>query len=119
MDDSNQKPKCGRPQEKFTPLEIVKIEELARIGCSDEIIADCISKTKSVIQRYFKAKIAQKKAEFKAEIVQVQQDMLKKQPVMAIWLGKQHLGQTDVQKIEIASLPAITVALQGTPESGK
>ena len=61
------------------------------------------------LKKHYSDRINKKKAEGKVEIYQAQRDMLEKQPVMAIWLGKQHLEQADKQesKVNVEILPPI------------
>ena len=42
----------------------------------------------------------QKRGKGKISLRRTQWDMAKKNPTMALWLGKQYLGQTDQQKID-------------------
>lgn len=75
---------------------------LAAIGCKNNTIELKIGWTPGYIntRKDIKKKIEQKRAEFRAEIANTQFSM-RKQPVMAIWLGKQHLDQSDKAKAKL------------------
>jgi hypothetical protein len=116
--ETSKKRPAHRPKRRFTPEEIAKIDHLASIGADNITIAHCVDSDENSIKRYFWRQIKQKRAEFKAQILGYQQKMAANQPVMAIWCGKQHLGQKDNQVVTIKSLPAIKIELSGAPENG-
>lgn len=109
--------KAGRPKKTFTPEQIKQIEDYALIQARNYTIAEALGIEIKLFERHFAKRCAQKRAEGKMAIYKAQ-DAQKNTPVMAIWLGKQHLEQKDVQKIDISSLPAIVLNLQDKPESG-
>lgn len=100
MTEEKQKPKhsIGRPKRVWTPEETADIERLAKLQLHIDTIADCLQIPKNDIIRHFGPNLAKKRAEGRMEIAEAQRSMLK-QPVMAIWLGKQHLGQADKQEL--------------------
>jgi len=108
------KPKVGRPKRIFTPDQIADIERLAKLNLNTETIADALDIPVNTLKSNFRRQLTQKRAQGKAEIAEAQRSMLK-QPVMAIWLGKQHLGQSDVQKIEVGSMLPIVIRHQQGP----
>ena len=89
------KKRVGRPSKEYTPEQIAQIEEMAEIQCKDATIAEALGLDVKTFQKHNSKFTRQKRAQGKAVIYANQYEMAKKQPVMAIWLGKQHLEQTD------------------------
>jgi hypothetical protein len=91
--------KIGRPNFEFTQEVIDRIEKLASIMCSLQEIGDIIGCSHDTIQRNQKAKEAIKRgvANAKQTIRKTQFDIATKlnSSIMAMWLGKVYLGQTD------------------------
>jgi hypothetical protein len=91
--------KIGRPSFAFTPEVLDKIEKLASIMCTLEEIGEIIGCSHDTIQRNQKAKDAIKRgfANAKQTIRKTQFDIATKlnSSIMAMWLGKVYLGQTD------------------------
>jgi TctA family transporter len=89
----------GRPAFAFTPEVLDKIEKLASIMCTLQEIGDIIGCSHDTIQRNQKAKEAIKRgiANAKQSIRKTQFDIATKlnSSIMAMWLGKVYLGQTD------------------------
>jgi len=89
----------GRPTFAFTPEVLDKIEKFASIMCTLEEIGDIIGCSHDTIQRNPKAKEAIKRgvANAKQNIRKTQFDIATKlnSSIMAMWLGKVYLGQTD------------------------
>ena len=96
IDDSN---KLGRPRFEFTPKVLDQIEKLASVMCTLSEIGDIIGCSHDTIQRNQKAKEAIKRgvANAKQSIRKTQFDIATKlnSSIMAVWLGKVYLGQTD------------------------
>ena len=94
----NNKP-LGRPKFAFTPEVLDKIEKLASIMCTLQEIGDIIGCSHDTIQRNQQAKDAIKRgfANAKQSIRKTQFDIATKlnSSIMAMWLGKVYLGQTD------------------------
>jgi hypothetical protein len=94
----NNKP-IGRPAFAFTPEVLDKIEKLASIMCTLQEIGDIIGCSHDTIQRNQNAKEAIKRgiANAKQSIRKTQFDIATKlnSSIMAMWLGKVYLGQTD------------------------
>ena len=91
--------KVGRPSFAFTPEILSKIEKLASIMCTLQEIGDIIGCSHDTIQRNQEAKEAIKRgiANAKQTIRKTQFDIATKlnSSIMAMWLGKVYLGQTD------------------------
>ena len=96
IDDSK---KLGRPRFEFTPKVLDQIEKLASVMCTLSEIGDIIGCSHDTIQRNQEAKEAIKRgvANAKQSIRKTQFDIATKlnSSIMAVWLGKVYLGQTD------------------------
>jgi hypothetical protein len=96
IDDSK---KLGRPRFEFTPKVLEQIEKLASVMCTLSEIGDIIGCSHDTIQRNQEAKEAIKRgvANAKNTIRKTQFDIATKlnSSIMAMWLGKVYLGQTD------------------------
>ena len=91
--------KLGRPRFEFTPKVLDQIEKLASVMCTLQEIGDIIGCSHDTIQRNQEAKEAIKRgvANAKNTIRKTQFDIANKlnSSIMAMWLGKVYLGQTD------------------------
>jgi len=91
--------KIGRPRFEFTPKVLDQIEKLASVMCTLQEIGDIIGCSHDTIQRNQEAKEAIKRgvANAKNTIRKTQFDIATKlnSSIMAMWLGKVYLGQTD------------------------
>ena len=91
--------KIGRPRFEFTPKVLDQIEKLASVMCTLQEIGDIIGCSHDTIQRNQEAKDAIKRgvANAKQSIRKTQFDIATKlnSSIMAMWLGKVYLGQTD------------------------
>ena len=91
--------KIGRPRFEFTPKVLDQIEKLASVMCTLQEIGDIIGCSHDTIQRNEEAKEAIKRgvANAKNTIRKTQFDIATKlnSSIMAMWLGKVYLGQTD------------------------
>jgi TctA family transporter len=91
--------KLGRPRFEFTPKVLEQIEKLASVMCTLTEIGDIIGCSHDTIQRNQEAKEAIKRgvANAKNTIRKTQFDIATKlnSSIMAMWLGKVYLGQTD------------------------
>ena len=87
----------GRPQE----VDIIKLEKLARIGCTYAECADVLGVSTSTLEKGVYATIYAKGRENLKERLRRAQikKALSGNVVMQIWLGKQYLGQKDRQDI--------------------
>jgi hypothetical protein len=91
--------KLGRPRFEFTPKVLDQVEKLASVMCTLQEIGDIIGCSHDTIQRNQEAKEAIKRgvANAKNTIRKTQFDIATKlnSSIMAMWLGKVYLGQTD------------------------
>lgn len=68
---------------------------MALIQARDYTIAEAMGLEIMTFRKHFSKRCSQKRAEGKLIMHATQFRMARKQPVMAIWLGKQHLEQAD------------------------
>lgn len=87
----------GRPRKEIDGRQV---ERLAAIGCTVEEISSVLGCSKDTLERRFAAFIEKGRSEMKKSLRRSQIQLSKKNPAMAIWLGKQYLGQRE-PKIEI------------------
>lgn len=73
---------------------------LARIGCTVVEMATILDCSKDTLERRFAALIEKGRSEMKMSLRRTQLRLAETNPAMAIWLGKQLLGQRE-PKIEI------------------
>lgn len=104
--------KTGRPRKEIDQKEF---EKLCELQCThDEICAwfDVTDKTlNSWCKRTYKATFSevfkQKRGKGKIALRRYQFQQAKKNATMAIWLGKQWLGQTDQMKLQTQAIPVV------------
>lgn len=109
---SKQPKKLGRPPAEFTPRQLHRIDRMAFMQARDYTIAEAMGMEVELFRRHFKKRCSQKRAEGKLELHETQYEMAKKQVVMAIWLGKQHLEQADKAEVKGSfQLPPIQVEI--------
>ena len=91
--------KGGRPAFEFTPKVLRQIEDLASYMCSKEEVANIIGCARATLYRNQQALEAYDKGinVAKLNIRKTQFDIATKlnSSIMAMWLGKVYLGQTD------------------------
>jgi len=88
---------AGKPKIIWTEEQIDQIKQMALDNCHTETIARSLGTTSDTIKAHFSKLLKRKRAEGRAILRRSQHEMALKQPVMAIWLGKQELEQTDRQ----------------------
>jgi len=59
------------------------------------MIADVIDVSYDSLKRHYEKKIRAKRSEGRADLLHVQREQATRNPIMAIFLGKNHLGQAD------------------------
>lgn len=84
---------------------LIEIDEhllggLARIGCTVEEMASILGCSKDTLERRFAALIEKGRSQMKMSLRRTQLKLAETNPAMAIWLGKQLLGQRE-PKFEI------------------
>ena len=91
---------AGRGKKKqISEEDMAKAEQLALDNCQNATIEGLMGWPNAFISKRddIAKRIRQKRQAHKAEIRANQRRMAKTNPVMAIWLGKNSLGQTDKQ----------------------
>lgn len=97
---------AGRPK-----IEIDRdtFEKLCRLQCTREEIASFMDCSEDTIERWCKREYGanfavifhEKREGGKVSLRRYQWELAKKNPTMAIWLGKQYLGQRDKSETEV------------------
>jgi hypothetical protein len=95
--------KDGRPKIEFTDADWKKIEQLCSIQCTAEEIASVMGCSVDTLSRRIESTYGITFADYikkhslggKASLRRVQFNLAKKNATMALWLGKQYLGQRD------------------------
>ena len=91
----------GRPKKVLTEDALKLIENMARIMCTEEEIAQCLGASVDTLlnadnKELFRTAIEKGKANGKQSLRRKQYEVaMKGNASMLIWLGKQWLGQTD------------------------
>lgn len=101
---------AGRPKRTFTEQQIALIDEMALNNCKDCTIALVLGIPVNSLKRHFGRRMIQKRAEHRQELRESQTKLSKTTPAMAIFLGKNELGQVDRQEIkqETTEVQALT-----------
>jgi hypothetical protein len=109
--------RLGRPPAEFTPKQLRRIDNLALRQCKDTTIAEAMGVEVKTFQAHFSKRTRQKRAEGKTILHTNQFKMARKQPVMAIWLGKQHLDQSDKAELSgtMTQRVAVNIIANGKP----
>ena len=86
-------------------INVELLEELARIGCTDEEMARILKCSPDTLTRRFADSIKTARSEMKMSLRRIQIRLAENGNVaMAIWLGKQYLEQREpLTRIEIAT----------------
>jgi len=88
-------------------VDYAKLDSLCQIQCTGEEAASVLGMSYELLNQKLKAEkgmgfleyFAEKRGAGKASLRRRQFEMAKSNPTMAIWLGKQYLGQADKQEI--------------------
>lgn len=114
------KPKIGRP---LAVIDEARVAELAYKGLSNNKIAALMGVEDSTLILRFKKLLEKKRAERTLHIRERQLQMLDgpigpgSAGTMAVWLGKNELGQTDKAAIEHSGAQTINInVIMGPPE---
>ena len=89
----------ARPKRQFTDEELQEIERLARLNCKTQTISDALQVPYMTLKRSFGRRLTNWRALGRTGLKTKQYAMADTSPQMAIWLGKQDLGQVDKQTI--------------------
>ena len=93
----------GRPQKTWTNRDFEQFEALCKIQCSKADICAVMDVKDRTLDRLIKEKYGKTVEEMqdhfraygRASLLRTQFKLAERNPTMAIWLGKQYLGQTD------------------------
>jgi bifunctional pyridoxal-dependent enzyme with beta-cystathionase and maltose regulon repressor activities len=112
----------GRPAFILTDEQFKTIEGMARIQCTQVEICDIFDVTEKTLNvalkkhsnttfsQLIKKNLSHGKASLRRSQWKLATDKLN--PTMLVWLGKQHLGQTDkVESMDDADTPSVTINL--------
>ena len=93
-------PTKGRPMKKLNDVGAEIVRKLAAVMCTEEEIASVLEVSVEVLHnklndRIFSEYYKSGKEDGKASLRRTQFELAKKNATMAIWLGKQYLGQRD------------------------
>jgi len=110
----------GRPLKIVPESEILKAEEYALLNCQNNTICgllgwdyEWLSGRLDILKR-----LTKKRQEHKVLIRQAQQKQLNT-PVMAIWMGKNALGQADRKDLTSGGRPIAVSVVDFASEKGK
>ncbi|HDY88651.1 MAG TPA: hypothetical protein ENH82_11155 [bacterium] len=99
----------ARPKRQFTDEDEQQMYDYALSGCQNGTIAKLMCIAETTLTRRFGAVLKEKRAERKYNLRKNQTDQSVHNPAMAIFLGKNELGQVDKQVItttpEITTVP--------------
>jgi hypothetical protein len=95
----------GRPRTKtpavYTPAQIKQIDQMARDQCKDTLIAEVLGVDIETFRDEFSVRCRRIRALGKRDILAWQRRRAKKgSDKMLVWMGQQHLEQSDKQAIE-------------------
>lgn len=108
----------GRPRTVtpavITPDILKRIDEMAEAQCKDHTIAQEFGWDPDTFKAEFSERTSQKRAQGKNRLMRVQFALaMDGNPTMAIWGGKQHLGQTDKQTVNGTQAITVTIVHHG------
>ena len=90
----------ARPKKYKLPTD--KVEQLASFGCTNREIASYFECSESLLSKSYSSFITKGRDKGKIRLRQLQYKAAERgNTSMLIWLGKQILGQTDKQEIEM------------------
>ena len=103
----------ARPRSTFlTDEQLKRMDRMAKDQCKHRTIAEALGVGREALRKNYLPRLLQKGAEGRTELQADQRAMQSKQPSVAIFRGKNYLGQTDKQEIE-HSLDKPTATLLG------
>lgn len=101
----------ARPKRVFSDEEIQQMEEYALDGCQNNTISTLMEIPNNTLIRRFGKRLTKKRCERKQRLRLIQTNLALSNPAMAIFLGKNELGQVDKQTIinekPIMSVPEV------------
>ena len=103
----------ARPRSTFlTDEQLTAMDQMAMDQCKHRTIAEALGVGRAELRTHYMPRLLKKGAEGREELAADQRAMQSKQPSVAIFRGKNYLGQTDKQEIE-HSLDKPTATLLG------
>lgn len=91
----------ARPRETFlTKVQLSRMDRMAKDQCKHRTIAEALGISRDHLRQHYLPRLLKKSAEGRVELHADQRRMQKKQPSVAIFRGKNYLGQTDKQEIQ-------------------
>ena len=90
----------ARPKRQFDAEIMQKMERMALDGCQNGTISNALDIPNTTLVRRFGKLLTKKRCERKANLRANQTELSKTNPAMAIFLGKNELGQQDKQTVE-------------------
>lgn len=102
----------ARPRKQ---INLEELEKLATLQCTYEELGAFFNCDKSTLSKNkdYSTIIAKGREKGKMSLRRSQFKLAEKNAAMAIWLGKQYLGQKDLQEISAVDLPEIKVNVIG------
>lgn len=89
----------ARPRETFlTKAQLAKMDRMAKDQCKHRTIAEVLDVGREALREHYLPRLIKKASEGRVELQADQRRMQKKQPSVAIFRGKNYLGQTDKQE---------------------
>ena len=106
--------KVGRPRKQYSKATIDRVAECAFSGCQTNTIAMITGLTEEELRGNFTELMQKKRAERKLWLRSMQNEHVKNNPIVGIFLGKNELGQADKQEIDVnaSRLPESTEELR-------
>lgn len=96
---------AGRPSKTFTKAEIAKVELWAKAQAKDTTMARALGVDLKTFRAHFSATTKQKRVQGKLAVLEGQFRCATNRAAAystdRIWWGKQHLDQTDREKVEL------------------
>ena len=90
----------ARPKRKFTDEQVAEIEKYALAGCQNNTIATLMDIPIHTLTRHYGKFLTKKRCERKYKLRLAQDLLVNTNVAMAIFLGKNELGQTDKQEVK-------------------
>ena len=98
--------KAGRPQKE---IDVEQLGKLAALQCTYDEIAAWFGVDKSTISRRFATEINEGREKGKISLRRKQWKLADTNANMAIFLGKNYLGQKDIQDGQLGDIPKIEI----------
>lgn len=107
--------KMGRPKKE---IDVKIFEGLCGLQCTEAEVCECLNITDKTLNKWcretygetFSDVFKKKCTKGKISLRRKQFKLAEKSAAMAIWLGKQYLGQRDVQEVKQDVTSSVTVA---------